>query len=75
MMRRNKILQFKEWKNINEGIHSDIKKYIKKNSKELDSLADDDEWSTIYQLLYTEFDVDPESKKGKELKQTFDLIF
>ena len=75
MMRRNKILQFKEWKNINEGIHSDIKKYIKKNSKELDSLADDDEWSTIYQLLYTEFDVEPDSKKGKELKQTFDFIF
>ena len=75
MARRNKILQFKEWKNIDEGIHSDIKKYIKKNSKELDSLADDDEWNTSYKLLYTEFDVDPESKKGKELKQTFDLIF
>ena len=75
MARRNKILQFKEWKNIDEGIHSDIKKYIKKNSKELDSLADDDEWNTIYQLLYTEFDVDPESKKGKELTQTFALSF
>ena len=75
MARRNKILQYEEWKNINEGIHSDIKKYIKKNSKELDSLADEDEWDTIYQLLYTEFDVDPESKKGKELKQTFDLVF
>tara|TARA_B100000212_G_scaffold256893_1_gene197128 strand:- start:438 stop:665 length:228 start_codon:yes stop_codon:yes gene_type:complete len=75
MARRNKILQYEEWKNINEGIHSDIKKYIKKNSKELDSLADEDEWDTIYQLLYTEFDVDPESKRGKELKQTFDLVF
>ena len=75
MARRNKILLFEEYCNIDEGIQSDIKKYIKKNGKELDSLADEDEWDTIYQLLYTEFDVDPESKKGKELKQTFDLVF
>ena len=75
MGRRNKILLFEEYININEGIHSDIKKYIKKNSKELNSLADEDQWDTIYQLMYTEFDVLPDSKKGKELKQTFDLIF
>ena len=75
MGRRNKILLFEEYCNINEGIHSDIKKYIKKNSKELDSLADDDKWDTIYQLLYTEFDVIPDSKKGKELRQVFDFIF
>lgn len=75
MGRRNKILLFEEYSNINEGIHSDIKKYIKKNSKELNSLADEDQWDTIYQLMYTEFDVLPDSKKGKELKQTFDLIF
>ena len=75
MARRNKILLFEEYCNIDEGNQSDIKKYIKKNGKELDSLADEDEWDTIYQLLYTEFDVDPDSKKGKELKQTFDFIF
>ena len=75
MSRRNKILLFEEYCNIDEGINSDIKKYIKKNSKELNSLADEDQWDTIYQLMYTEFDVLPDSKKGKELKQTFDLIF
>ena len=75
MSRRTKILLFEEYCNISEGTQSDIKKYIKKNSKELDSLADEDEWDTIYQLLYTEFDVEPDSKKGKELKQTFDFIF
>ena len=75
MKKVSKLLSLKEFSNINEGIQSDVKKYIKKNSKELDSLADEDEWDTIYQLLYTEFDVDPESKKGKELKQTFDLVF
>jgi len=75
MGRRNKILLFEEYCNINEGIHSDIKKYIKKNSKELNSLADDDKWDTIYQLMYTEFDVLPDSTRGKDLRQTFDLIF
>ena len=74
-MKKHKVLLFEEFCNINEGIQPDIKKYIKKNNKELERLADDDEWDTIYQLLYTEFDVDPESKKGKELKQTFDFIF
>ena len=33
MARRNKILLFEEFCNINEGIQSDIKKYIKKNNK------------------------------------------
>ena len=75
MSRRNKILLFEEYCNINEGLQSDIKKYRQKNSKELNSLADNDEWETIYQLMYTEFDVLPDSKKGKELRQTFDFIF
>lgn len=70
-----KILLQEEWEAIAEGIESDIKRYIKKNKKELNSLADEDEWETIYQLLYTEFDVEPESDKAKELKQTFDFIF
>ena len=70
-----KLLMFEQFTSKNEGVQSDIEKYITKNKKELDSLADEDEWDTIYQLLYTEFDVDPDSKKGKELKQTFDFIF
>lgn len=74
-MRNKKITSFSDFKRMDEGIQSDIKKYIKKNDKELNSLADDDEWETIYQLLYTEFDVIPDSTKGKDLRQTFDLIF
>lgn len=68
-------ISFEDFKKIDEGIRSDIKGYIKKNKKELNSLADEDEWDTIYQLLYTEFDTEPSSKKAKDLKQTFDLIF
>ena len=68
-------ISFEDFKKIDEGIRSDIKGYIKKNKKELNSLADEDEWDTIYQLLYTEFDVEPNSSKPKDLKQTFDLIF
>ena len=34
-----KILLQEEWEAIGEGLESDIKKYIKKNKKELNSLA------------------------------------
>ena len=74
-MRNKKIVTLTEFKHLNEGIESDIKKYIKKNKKELNSLADDDNWETIYQHLFTELDVEPESKKAKDLRQTFDFIF
>ena len=60
---------------LNEGIKQDIKKFIKRNEPELNSLADEDEWEAIYQLLYSEFDVEAESNKAKDLKQTFDFIF
>ena len=41
-------ISFEDFKKIDEGIRSDIKGYIKKNKKELNSLADEDEWDTIY---------------------------
>lgn len=74
-MRNKKIVTLTEFKRLNEGIESDIKKYIKKNKKELNSLADDDNWDLIYQQLYTEFDVEADSEDAKDLKQTFDFIF
>ena len=74
-MRNKKIVTLTEFKQLDEGIQSDVKQYIKKNKKELDSLADDDNWEELYQMMYTEFDVEPDSKKGKELKKTFDFIF
>lgn len=74
-MRNKKIVTLTEFKQLDEGIQSDVKQYIKKNKEELDSLADDDNWEELYQHMYTEFDVEPDSKKGKELKKTFDFIF
>lgn len=74
-MRNKKIVTLTEFKQLNEGIESDVKKYIKKNKKELNSLADDDKWDDLYQHLYTEFDVEADSDDAKELKQTFDFIF
>lgn len=75
MKRVNKFFSFEEFTSINEAIQSDVEKYIKKNKEELDRLADEDEWESIYQLLYTDFDIDPSSPKGKELRKAFDLIF
>jgi hypothetical protein len=61
---------------INEGLQSDLKKFIKKNRDELNDMADNDNWDGIYQLLYQEFDIeDLESDKAKDLKQTFDFMF
>ena len=60
---------------LNEGIKQDIKKFIKRNEPELNKMADEDEWEAIYQLMYSEFDVEAESDKAKDLKQTFDFIF
>ena len=73
--RAKKILLFEEYSKLSEGIESKIRQYIKQNKRELDALADSDEWETIYKGLYTEFDELEASKKGKELKQTFDFIF
>ena len=74
-MRNKKIVTLNEFKQLSEDLKSDVKKYIKKNKIELDSLADEDNWDTIYQHLYTEFDVEPDSDNGKQLKQAFDSIF
>lgn len=74
-MRNKNIITLNEFKQLNEGLESDVKKYIKKNKKELNNLADDDNWEVIYHDLFTEFDVEPESNQAKDLKQTFDFIF
>ena len=74
-MRNKNIITLNEFKQFNEGLESDVKKYIKKNKEELNNLADDDNWEVIYHDLFTEFDVEPESNQAKDLKQTFDFIF
>jgi hypothetical protein len=60
---------------LNEGLRNDLKKFIKKNQKELDRLADLEEWERLYLMLYTEFDVEPESDEAKEVKDAFDLTY
>ena len=74
-MRNKKITSFEDFKRMDEGIQSDLKKYIKKHKEELESLADEDQWDDIYNQLYTEFDIEPNSSKAKDIKQTFDFIF
>jgi hypothetical protein len=74
-MRNKKVTSFEDFKRMDEGIQSDLKKYIKKHKEELESLADEDQWETIYKQLYTEFDIEPNSKEAKELRQTFEFIF
>jgi hypothetical protein len=74
-MRNKKVTSFEDFKRMDEGIQSDLKKYIKKHKEELESLADEDQWETIYKQLYTEFDIEPDSKEAKELRQTFEFIF
>ena len=66
---------FEQFCQINEGIQSDVKKFIKKYQDELEELADADEWDRVYSLLYQEFDVEEDGRKAKDLKQTFDFMF
>jgi len=38
-------------------------------------LADLEEWERLYLMLYTEFDVEPESDEAKEVKDAFDMTY
>jgi hypothetical protein len=60
---------------VNENLKNDIKKYIKKNQKDLDAMADADQWDQIYTQLYTDFDVDPGSDEAQELKTVFTVTY
>jgi gas vesicle protein len=59
----------------NEDLRTDVKKFIKENNKELNILADNDQWDLMYQKLYSEFGVEPDSAKGKDLLKTFQFVF
>ena len=60
---------------VDEGLRSDIKKFIKDNKKELDELADNEEWDLMHQKLYTDFEVEADTAEAKELLKTFELTF
>lgn len=75
MRRSKKLLLFEDFMSIDKELRQKVEKYITKNKKELDSLADEDKFDEIYQHLYIGFDIEPDSPEGKDLKQTFDSIF
>jgi hypothetical protein len=60
---------------VKEDLKNDIKKYIKKNQKDLDAMSDNDDWDQIYNQLYTDFDVDPDSDEAQELKTVFTVTY
>jgi hypothetical protein len=64
-----------EKKTLDEGLESDIKKFIKNHRSELEDMADNDQWEDIHDMLYTEFDVQKDSRKAKDLIQTFEFMF
>ena len=66
---------FTEKETVTEDLRSDVKKFIKQNNKELDELADQDQWDMMYQKLYDEFEVEADSTKGKDLLKTFQFVY
>lgn len=60
---------------VNEGLRSDLKRFINKNEDELNSLADADQWQRIELMLNDEFGLEPGSKESKEVIDSFMLIF
>jgi len=64
-----------EFKMTNEDLRSDLKKYIKANEKELNELADNDNWDAIYDMLRNDFSVKEGSKEDEDLISTFNFIF
>ena len=60
---------------INENLRTQLKAYIKKNQKELNGLADADNWDEIYGMLLRDFEVEPDSEDADELKTIFNMTF
>lgn len=60
---------------VNENLRSELKKYIKKNQEELDTLADEGDWDRIYQKLINDFGLEMDSEEAMDLKQTFKFIY
>lgn len=64
-----------EKSNLNEDMRSELKSYIKKNKKEIDALADTDNWEGIYRMLFNDFRVDADSADAEELKTVFNIVY
>ena len=71
----NLLEEFEIVETTNEDIRSDVKKWIRTNKEELNDLADADEWDAMYDKLYSEFGVEADSIKAKDLLKTFQFVF
>ena len=61
---------------INEDLRTDIKKYIKSNKKEIDAMADQDNWEGIYSMLMKDFEVrEDDVKMADEIKTIFNIVY
>lgn len=60
---------------VNEDLRTDLKKYIKKNKKEIDRMADAENWDGINQMLINDFGLRDGSEDAKDLIQTFNFIY
>ena len=59
---------------VNEDLRSDVKKWIKKNKKEIDKLADEDDWYSIENMLVSDCGVEDEDDMT-DLVDTFHFIY
>jgi hypothetical protein len=59
---------------ISGNLRNDVKKWIKKNKKEIDKLADEDDWYSIENMLVSDFGVEDEDDM-KDLVNTFRFIY
>lgn len=60
---------------VNENLRTKVKNYIKKNEDELNMLADEDQWDSIYDKMRAEFDIKEGSEEDKDLIDTFKFTF
>lgn len=60
---------------INENLKKDIKKFVKDNKKELDDLADAENWDEIYNMAFNNFNADPNSEEAREIKTIINLVY
>lgn len=59
---------------VNEDLRSDVKKWIKKNKKEIDKLADKDDWYSIENMIVSDFGVE-DKDEIQDLVDTFNFIY
>jgi hypothetical protein len=59
---------------ISGNLRNDVKKWIKKNKREIDKLADEDDWYSIENMLVSDFGVEDEDDMT-DLVNTFRFIY